>query len=89
VPGGGSGGLEVTAGAQHHQRLGVADLRHVLEHDLLVRQQAGGEQRQGRVLVAGGHDGAGQRHATFDDELLHKGSRGSVAVGVGPPRKLG
>ena len=33
---------------------------------------AGGQQRQRGVLVAGGHDGAGQRHAAFDDELLHE-----------------
>ena len=51
----------------------VADPRDVVQHDLLLRQQARGEQRQGGVLVAGGHDGAGQRHAAFDDELLHKG----------------
>src|SRR4029453_9459084 len=30
------------------------------------------EQRQRGVLVSGGHDGAGQRHAAFDDELLHR-----------------
>ena len=39
----------------------------------LVREQRAGQQRQRGVLVPGGHDGAGQRHAAFDDELLHRG----------------
>jgi hypothetical protein len=43
-----------------------------VQDDLLVGQQAGCQQRQGRVLVAGGHDGAGQRYAAFDDELFHQ-----------------
>jgi putative component of toxin-antitoxin plasmid stabilization module len=43
---------------QRNQRLGVADVRHVVQDDLLVGQQAGSQQRQRRVLVAGGHDGA-------------------------------
>ena len=38
----------------------------------LVGEQARGEQRQGGVLVAGGDDRARQRHAAFDDELLHE-----------------
>ena len=70
-------------------RLGVADPRHVVQHDLLVGEQARGQQRQGRVLVAGGHDGAGQRHAAFDDELLHEGWRRRCRTDVGPARKLG
>ena len=37
------------------------------------------QQRQRRVLVAGGHDRAGQRHPAFDDELLH-GRRAAEAV---------
>ena len=41
--------------------------------DVLVREQGTREQRQRGVLVSGGHDGAGQRHAAFDDELLHRG----------------
>ena len=71
------------------QRLRVPDLRDVVQDDLLVRQQARREQRQGRVLVAGGHDGAGQRHAAFDDELLHKGWERLGGADAGPPRKLG
>ncbi len=58
---------------QLQEVLGVADLRHVVQHDGLGREQACGQERQGRVLVPGGHDGAGQRHAAFDDELLHEG----------------
>ena len=76
-----------SSSAEH--RLRVADPRHVVEHDLLVRQQAGGQQRQGRVLVAGGHDGAGQRHAAFDDELLHERWERRGGTDVGPARKLG
>ena len=60
---------EVVEQLQH--RLHVPDVRDVVEHDLLRRQQAAGQQRQGRVLVAGGHDRAGQRHPAFDDEFLH------------------
>ena len=54
-----------------------------------VREQAGGKERQGRVLVPGGHDGAAQRHAAFDDELLHKGWERFGGADAGPPRKLG
>ena len=74
---------------QRDERLGVADPRHVVQHHRLVRQEARRQQRQGRVLVAGGHDGAGQRHAAFDDELLHEGWKRSIATDVGLPRKLG
>ena len=74
---------------QDDQRVAVADLRHVVEHDRVGRQQARGQQRQGRVLVARGHDGAGQRHAAFDDELLHKRWERLVRTGAGPALKLG
>ena len=52
--------------------LGVADPRHVGEHHLLLGEQAGGEDRQRRVLVAGGGDLARERGAALDDELLHR-----------------
>ena len=81
--------LHAEVGEQVEQRLRVADLRHVVQHDRLGREQARGQQRQGRVLVAGGHDGAGQRHAAFDDELLHEGWERFGGADVGPPRKLG
>ena len=51
--------------------LGVPDPGHVGQHDLLVGEQAGGEDRQGRVLVPGGDDLARKRGAALDDELLH------------------
>ena len=58
--------------AQHAQhRLDVADARDVAHDDLVGRQDRGGEDRQGAVLVPGGRDGAAQRHAAVDDELLH------------------
>ena len=55
--------------------LGVADPRHVGEHDLLVGEQAGGEDRERRVLVARGDDLARERGAALDDELLHRSGR--------------
>ena len=72
---------------QPDQRVGVADPRHVVEDDLLVGEQGCGEERQGRVLVSGGHDAAGQRHPAFDDELLHRGIE--RRADAGPARKLG
>ena len=74
---------------QGEHRLRVADVRDVVEDDLLVRQQAGGQQRQGRVLVAGGDDGAGQRHAAFDDELLHERWERCRGRDAGPALGLG
>ena len=62
-----------SAAQQREHRLDVADPRHVA-HARPPRSVStrGGEDRQGAVLVAGGHDRAGQRHAAFDDELLHE-----------------
>ncbi len=60
-------------GEQVQQRLRVADPRHVVQRHRLLGEQRAGQQRQRGVLVSGGHDGAGQRHAAFDDELLHRG----------------
>ena len=40
-------------------------------HDLVLGQEGAGEQGERGVLVARRHDGAGQRHAAVDDELLH------------------
>ncbi len=39
---------------------------------LLLGEQAGGEDRQGRVLVAGDCELAGERRATLDYEFLHR-----------------
>ena len=60
-------------GEQLEQGLGVADPRHVVQRHPLLGEQRAGQQRQRGVLVSGGHDGAGQRHAAFDHELLHRG----------------
>ena len=64
-------------------RLGVADPRHAVQQHLLLGQEAGGEDRQGGVLVAGDGQLAGERHAPFDDEFLHGRSR--VTTGLGGP----
>jgi hypothetical protein len=53
-------------------RLGVANARHPVQEQLLLGQQTGGEDRQRRVLVAGDGHLAGERHAAFDDEFLHR-----------------
>ena len=51
----------------------------------LVGEQRAREQRQRGVLVAGGHDGAGQRHAAFDHELLHEGRRARLPSSLCTP----
>ena len=60
-------------GEQVEQGLRVADPRHVVQGHPLLGEQRASQQRQRGVLVSGGHDGAGQRHAAFDHELLHRG----------------
>ena len=80
--------LHPEVGEQLEQRLGVADPRHVVEQDGLGRQQTRRQEGQRGVLVPGGRHGAAERHAAFDDELLHEGWERSGA-GVGAPRKLG
>ena len=55
---------------QRHHRLDVADPRDVVEHDRLAREQARGEDRQCRVLVAGRRDPAAQGHTALDHEGL-------------------
>ena len=55
------------------ESLRVADPRHVVQGHPLLGEQRAGQQRQRGVLVPGGHDGARERHAAFDHELLHKG----------------
>ena len=64
--------------------LGIADPRHPVQEQLLLRQQAGGEDRQRRVLVAGDGELAGERHAALDDEFLHRSpARVTAAMGRG------
>ena len=66
---------EVVEEREHHVH--VEDVGHVLEHDLLVGEQAGGQDRQGRVLVAARDDRAGEGAAAPDDQpvLTHVGGR--------------
>ena len=68
-------GLDAEPLQQRDLRFRVADSRHPVQQQLLLGQQAGGEDRQGRVLVAGGRQLARERHASFDDELLHVAAR--------------
>ena len=65
------GDLDAEPLEQRDLRLGVADPRHPVQQQLLLGEQAGGEDRQGRVLVAGDGHLARERRASFDDELLH------------------
>ncbi len=65
-------------------RVDVADARHVAHEDLLLGEDARGEDRQGAVLVAGRNHRAGQRRAAFDDELLHELSAPASARRSGP-----
>ena len=55
---------------QRDHRLDVADPRHVVQHDRLARQQAGGQDRQRAVLVSGGADAAAEGRPALDDERL-------------------
>jgi hypothetical protein len=71
--------------AQHAQhRLDVPDARDVADDDLLGREDRGGQDRQGAVLVSGGNNRATERHAAVDDELLHKDRRRARGI-----RRLG
>ena len=60
----------MSASSREH-RVDVADPRDVAEHDGLVGQQAGGEDRQGAVLVPGGADAPAERASPLDHERLH------------------
>ena len=60
---------------QQQHRLDIRDRGDVPEHDLVLRKQARGEDRQRAVLVSGRDDRAGQWHAAFDDELFHRNGR--------------
>jgi hypothetical protein len=61
----------------------VLDLRDVADHDLVLGQDRGGKDGEGTVLVTGGHDRAGQRDASVDDELLHERAPSSDASRAG------
>ena len=64
-------GLDPEPLEQGDLRFGVADPRHPVQEQLLLGEQAGGEDRQGRVLVAGDGQLARERRAALDDEFLH------------------
>ena len=66
---------------QLEHRLDVGDARDVPQHDLLARQERGGERRQCGVLVAGGSHGAREGRPAFDDELLHVADRSGARRG--------
>ena len=55
--------------AQH--RVHVPNPRHVPHHDLVLRQECAGQDRQRPVLVPGRDHRAGKRDPAFDYELLH------------------
>ncbi len=65
------GDLDAEALEQSDLRFGVANARHPVQQQLLLGEQAGGEDRQRRVLVAGDGHLAGERHPALDDEFLH------------------
>ena len=50
----------------------ILQVRDVANDDRLVGQQGGGQNRQHRVLGAGGAQLAEQRYATIDDEFAHE-----------------
>src|SRR5207237_8744940 len=66
---------------QLDERLDVADARHVVEVNRLVREKRGGDDRQRRVLVSGRANGALQLGATLDDVLYcgHEAPRCGIA----------
>ena len=67
--------LDPELGQDRDLRLGVADARHVAQDDVLLGEQAGGEDRQCRVLVAGGRDLPAERDAALNHELLQSLAR--------------
>ena len=69
------------AGHQLEHGLDVADARDVREHHRLFGEQAGGEDRQGTVLVPGGADAALERISTLDDESLRGRHDGHAGLG--------
>ena len=77
------GGLDPEPLQQRDLGLGVADPRHPVQQQLLLGQQAGGEDRQRRVLVAGDGQLSGERRAPFDDEFLHGSARVTTGMGRG------
>ena len=67
-------GAEIEQQSRHHFH--VADARHVVQDALLLGEQAGGHQRQRRVLVALDLYAAAERLAAFNDQSGHVSLRG-------------
>jgi hypothetical protein len=63
------GDLDAERRDQVDERLEVADARDVLERDRLVGEERGGDDREGRVLVARRADRARERATALDEEL--------------------
>ena len=61
--------------------LGVADARHPVQNQLLLGEQAGGEDRQRRVLVASDGQLSRERHAALNHEFLHGLGKGNGRQG--------
>ena len=72
---------------QLHQRLGVANARHVLKRHRMLGQQRRGDDRQRGVLVAGRLDRAGKPVSPLD-HVLDRGGRPGCRVTHGFRPKL-
>ena len=85
-------GAEV--GEQLEHRVDVADARHVRQRHRLVREQAGGEDRQRAVLVAGGADAcrSGGRRPSMTNASASAGATaiaGYASRAVAPDSRTG
>ena len=80
--------LHPEVGEQVEQRLGVADPRHIVEQHGLAASADTPPGVAARRSCSRRAPRCRERHAAFDDELLHEGWERSGA-GVGPARKLG
>ena len=67
--------LDAKSLQQRELCLGVADPRHVVEQQLLLGEQAGGDDRKRGVLVACRADLARERDAALYYEFLHRNAR--------------
>ncbi len=79
------GDLDADRRENLEHRLDVPDPRDVAHDDLILGEEAGGEDGKRPVLVPGRSEGAGKRDAAFDDELLHELSTPPAAA-AGPVR---
>jgi hypothetical protein len=77
--------VDSEVGNQSEHGLDVADGRDVRQQHRLPGQQACSHDRQGRVLVPGGANGAVQRAAAFDHEGFHQGIGNSSLRHQGRP----